>query len=125
MTLNFHKKPQRDFVFHFFKKIYYSLFILFYLLFICFSSARRCACNCVLAYRELRAWLIYIMYMYLLHHLASVIHLLTFAFYSSFLKLLGLFESVKLNHPYSTHILLSKLYLMTLPTDQNYCCYYK
>ena len=55
MILNFHKKPQRDFVFHFFFNFYYSLFILFCLLFIFFSSARRCARNCVLAYRELRA----------------------------------------------------------------------
>ena len=54
-SLNFHKKPQRDFVFHFFLKFYYSLFILFFLLFI-FFSARRCARNCVLAYRELRDW---------------------------------------------------------------------
>ena len=36
MTLNFHKKPQRDFVFHFFFNFYYSLFILFVLLFIFF-----------------------------------------------------------------------------------------
>ena len=36
MTLNFHKKPQRDFVFHFFLNFYYSLFILFFLLFIFF-----------------------------------------------------------------------------------------
>ena len=55
MTLNFHKKPQPNFVFHFFFFFYYSLFILFVLLFIFFSSARRCARNCVLAYRELRA----------------------------------------------------------------------
>ena len=58
MTLNFHKKSQRDFVFHFFLKLYYSLFILFVLLFIFLSSARRCARNCVLAYRELRACLL-------------------------------------------------------------------
>ena len=54
MTLNFHKKPQRDFVFHFFLIfIIPYLFIFFCSLFL--FSARRCARNCVLAYRELRA----------------------------------------------------------------------
>jgi hypothetical protein len=30
MTLNFHKNPQRDFVFHFFFYFYYSLFIFYF-----------------------------------------------------------------------------------------------
>ena len=30
MTMNFHKKPQRDFVFHFFFNFYCFLFILFF-----------------------------------------------------------------------------------------------
>ena len=55
MTLNFHKKPQRDFVFHFFLNFNYSFFIYFFCSLFLFS-ARRCARNCVLAYRELRAW---------------------------------------------------------------------
>ena len=54
-SLNFHKKPQRDFVFHFFKNFIIPYFFIFFLLFY-FFSARRCARNCVLAYRELRAW---------------------------------------------------------------------
>ena len=56
MTLNFHKKPQRDFDFHFFFK--FLLFLIYFIFFaLYFFSARRCARNCVLAYRELRAWL--------------------------------------------------------------------
>ena len=42
-----------DFVFHFFLNFHYSLFFQFCFFF--FFLARRCARNCVLAYRELRA----------------------------------------------------------------------
>ena len=74
MTLNFHKKPQRDFVFHFFFNFYYSLIILFFFSFFFFFSARRCARNCVLAYRELRVWMVY---MYVLPKLIKYMYPIT------------------------------------------------
>ena len=84
MTLNFHKKPQRDFVFHFFFNFYYSLKKNFFVLYFFFQHAdvHATACWRIGSYAPGR-----ILYMYATLNCFFFLILVLYAFVSLFVVL--------------------------------------